>query len=105
MTCLDSETPNALWIGKRDGNNELMIKDPSLACTEAQALMSYPGGHTEGFPDTFKQLYSEVYAAVRKNKMPDEPTFPTFREGLQELIVCEKIKQSHQERRWVDINE
>jgi predicted dehydrogenase len=101
----DSETPNQLWIGKRDSNNEILIKDPSLATPEAQALMAYPGGHTEGFPDTFKQLYAEVYAAVRENKMPNTPPFPTFREGLQELVVCEKIKQSHQERRWVDIEE
>jgi predicted dehydrogenase len=100
----DSETPNALWIGKRDSNNELMIKDPSLVYPETRTLIDYPGGHTEGFPDTFKQLYKEVYAAVRENAMPILPSFPTFQEGLQELIVCEKIKQSHRERRWIDIN-
>jgi predicted dehydrogenase len=100
----DSETPNALWIGRRDGNNEIMIKDPSLAYPDARALMSYPGGHTEGFPDTFKQLYREVYAAVSDGMMPPDPVpFPTFHDGLRELIVCEKIQQSHQEERWIDV--
>ncbi len=100
----DSETPNALWIGRRDGNNEMMIKDPSLAYPDARGLMGYPGGHTEGFPDTFKQLYREVYAAVSDGVMPPAPVpFPTFRDGLRELIVCEKIQQSHQEERWIDV--
>jgi predicted dehydrogenase len=99
-----SETPNALWIGKRDGNNETMIKDPSLAYAEARDLMNYPGGHTEGFPDTFKQLYQEVYAAVGQGKMPDDPLFPCFRDGLHELVVCEKIQESHQKGQWVSID-
>jgi predicted dehydrogenase len=99
-----SETPNALWIGKRDGNNETMIKDPSLAYAEAQGLMNYPGGHTEGFPDTFKQLYQEVYTAVRQGKMPDVPLFPCFRDGLHELVVCEKIQESHQKGQWVSVD-
>ena len=99
-----SETPNALWIGKRDGNNETMIKDPSLAYAEARDLMNYPGGHTEGFPDTFKQLYQEVYAAVRQGKMPDVPLFPCFRDGLHELVVCEKIQESHQKGQWVSVD-
>jgi len=99
-----SETPNALWIGKRDGNNETMIKDPSLAYAEARPLMNYPGGHTEGFPDTFKQLYQEVYTAVRTGKMPDDPLFPCFRDGLHELVVCEKIKESHKKGQWVSVD-
>ena len=100
----DSETPNALWIGRRDGNNEMMIKDPSLAYPDARELMGYPGGHTEGFPDTFKQLYREVYAAVSDGTMPpDGVPFPTFHDGLRELIVCDKIQQSHQEERWIDV--
>jgi predicted dehydrogenase len=99
-----SETPNALWIGKRDGNNETMIKDPSLAYAEARNLMNYPGGHTEGFPDTFKQLYQEVYAAVRQGKMPDVPPFPCFRDGLHELVICEKIQESNQKGQWISVD-
>ena len=66
--------------------------------------MNYPGGHTEGFPDTFKQLYQEVYAAVRQGEMPDVPLFPCFRDGLHELVVCEKIQESHQKGQWVSID-
>ena len=53
----DSEQPNGLWIGHRDRPNEWLIRDPALMDPSASSLASYPGGHNEGFPDTFKQLF------------------------------------------------
>jgi len=57
----DSEKPNELWIGHRTGPSQVLMKDPPLLSPEARAVSSYPGGHNEGFPDTFKQLYAKVY--------------------------------------------
>ena len=37
------------------------LKDPSLLSDEARQVAAYPGGHQEGFPDTFKQLTGKVY--------------------------------------------
>ncbi|HUX22449.1 MAG TPA: Gfo/Idh/MocA family oxidoreductase, partial [Spirochaetia bacterium] len=48
----DSETPNQMWIGRRDGNNEIVMKDPSLLDPTAARTADYPGGHNEGFPDS-----------------------------------------------------
>ena len=45
----ESELPNQLWIGKRDRNNELLLKDPSLVSEGSRSLINYPGGHNEGF--------------------------------------------------------
>ena len=64
----NSEAPNEIWIGNRDGYNQSLMRDPSLAYPEASTLMSFPGGHNEGFPDTSKQLFKEVYAAVAEGK-------------------------------------
>lgn len=58
----ESEAPNQIWIGRRDGNNEIMMRDPSLVYPETMSLIDYPGGHNEGFPDTFKQIFKEVYS-------------------------------------------
>jgi predicted dehydrogenase len=52
----DSERPNELWVGQRSGPNQVIMKDPSLMAPEARAISSYPGGHNEGFPDTFCSL-------------------------------------------------
>ena len=52
----DSESPNRLWIGSRERPNQLLERDPALLGPAAAAISHYPGGHAEGFPDTFKQL-------------------------------------------------
>jgi predicted dehydrogenase len=97
-----SEAPNEMWIGRREGPNQSLMRDPALAHDEARALMTFPGGHNEGFPDTSKQLFKEVYAAIRHGK-PANPTYPTFADGLRELKLCDKIVQSSREQRWVQV--
>ena len=99
----NSERPNELWIGKREKANESLMKDPSLLHPEASALVSFPGGHNEGFPDTSKQMFKEVYAAVLEGKQPESPSFPTFASGLRELIIGERIIESHKNQAWVKI--
>jgi len=98
----ESETPNQLWIGKRDGNNEIMLRDPSLVYPECRSIIDYPGGHNEGFPDTFKQLLREVYGSI-SGKQPGPFSYPTFRDGLRELVLCEKIMESNKKQAWVKV--
>lgn len=99
----NSERPNELWIGKREKANEHLMKDPGLAYPEASALISFPGGHNEGFPDTSKQMFKEVYAAIAIGKQPENPSYPTFASGLRELIIGERIVESNKKQAWVKI--
>ena len=46
----DQETPNELWIGRRDGPNELLMKDPSLLYPEAASTPTIPAGTTRPTP-------------------------------------------------------
>ena len=71
----DAEVHEQLWLGHRDGPNELLHR------REPGRERDYPSGHAEGFPDTFKQLYRAVYRAVEAGGMPAEPDFPIFRDG------------------------
>jgi predicted dehydrogenase len=96
----DSERPNELWIGHRNKPNEVLLKDPSLLSDEARAIASYPGGHNEGFPDTFKQLYGAVYRAIQGG---EKGGYPIFHDGHYELQLGEAIFQSAQENRWVEV--
>ncbi len=98
-----SEKPNELWIGKRETANQQLMKDPSLFTPEAAKLIGFPGGHNEGFPDTSKQMFKEVYAAIREGKQPEKPSFPTFEDGYRELLICERIIESHKKQAWVKI--
>jgi len=99
----NSERPNELWIGKRETTNGALMKDPALLHPEASALVSFPGGHNEGFPDTSKQMFKEVYAAIRDGKQPEKASFPTFADGLRELIIGERIIESNKKQAWVTI--
>ncbi len=99
----NSERPNELWIGKREKANEQLMKDPSLVHREVSSLVSFPGGHNEGFPDTSKQLFKEVYAAIAAGKQPEHPTFPTFADGWRELLIGERIVESNKKQAWVNI--
>jgi predicted dehydrogenase len=98
----ESELPNQMWVGRRDGPNELLLRDPSLVHAESRALIGFPGGHNEGFPDTSKQLFRQFYAAVR-TPGGVSPQYPTFRDGLRELVLCDTILQSSRKRSWVSV--
>ncbi len=99
----ESEKPNHVWIGRRDGNNEEMTRDPSLVYPEVRDLISFPGGHNEGFPDTSKQMFREIYDYIAAGNMKAVPKFPTFKDGLREMVLCEKILESNKTRQWVKV--
>ena len=98
----NSESPNEMWIGKRDSANQVLLRDPSLFDKDSAALVSFPGGHNEGFPDTSKQMFKEVYENIRKGTM-EGAKFPTFADGLRELILCESILESNEKQGWVKV--
>jgi predicted dehydrogenase len=99
----NSENPNELWIGHRGAPNEILIKDPSLMSETGRAYASQPGGHAEGFPDTFKQLYRAVYGVIASGEFARPKPYPTFEDGHHEVVLCERILQSQREGRWVDV--
>ena len=99
----DSEMPNQLMIGHRPEPNQLLIKDPSLMSDASRWTASYPGGHTEGFPDTFKQLQTAVYRYIAAGDYDAKPDFPTFRDGHNTILVDDAILKSAREGRWVDV--
>ena len=95
----------SLWIGERGEANRELLRDPSLLDAEAARFASYPGGHNEGFPDTFKQLYRAVYTDVLNGKRSASPVYATFEDGHKEVVLCEAIAKSHREQRWVSVGE
>ncbi len=101
----NSETPNDLWIGHRDRPNESLIRDPALVGDSARTFIQYPGGHNEGFPDTFKQCFRAFYGAIEAGDLSGAGAFPTFADGHREIVLCDAILKSHREGRWVNIDE
>jgi predicted dehydrogenase len=98
-----SENPDHLWIGHRGRPNEILQRDPSLAAPEAARVIGYPGGHVEGYPDTFRALFAEVYGDVARGGPSENPTYPTFADGHDAMLVTEAVARSSHERRWVPV--
>jgi predicted dehydrogenase len=99
----DSESPNTLWIGHRERACEVLPKDPALQSPESRGYAAYPGGHPEGYPDTFVQLFKDFYAYIAAGDYRAPRTFPTFETGHDELMLCEAISESAQKRSWVTV--
>jgi predicted dehydrogenase len=100
----DSESPNNLWIGRRDRACEVLPKDPALQTPESRGYAAYPGGHPEGYPDTFVQLFKDFYGYLAQGNLQAPRTFPTFETGHDELALCEAIAESAQKKAWVSVS-
>jgi len=101
----DSERPNELWLGHRDRANEVLTRDPSLLSDAARRFADYPGGHNEGFPDSFKQCFKAFYGALAAGDDGSTGAFPTFADGHREILLCAAILRSQREGRWVSVEE
>jgi len=101
----DSELPNQLWLGSRRGPNQVLERDPALLSAGARSFTHYPGGHAEGFPDTFKQLYLDVYRFITDGAQAGPPSFPSFADGDREVRLCSAIAQSASAGRWVQLED
>jgi predicted dehydrogenase len=97
----NQERPEELWIGRRDGRNALVIKDPLLLLPGAAAYADLPGGHSEGYDATFKQLFRRFYRSILDPRA--EPDYPQFVDGLRQMRLLDAVLASHQRRGWVDV--
>lgn len=98
------EEPNRLWLGYRDRPNEELVKDPALLSQESRAYAHYPGGHPEGYPDAFKNLFIHFYQTLRDGRTIHDPvSFATFIDGYQENRIVEAILRSNQKQCWIEL--
>jgi predicted dehydrogenase len=99
----NSESPNEIWVGRRDKANEMLIRDPSLLSDTARRFCTFPGGHNEGFPDAFKNCFRSFYEYIDAGDFSAPPLYPTFADGHREIILCDAILQSHKTEKWVSV--
>ena len=90
------EHQNELWIGRRDGPNELLQKDPSLLDAETRGYAHLPGGHQEAWADAFCNLMREIYGTIAAGSPhpPMAPMVATFEDGFRANRIVEAILSS-----------
>lgn len=96
-----SEEPEMLRFGNRDGANETALRATPAFGDGAAGFMDYPPGHVEGFPDTFKMNFRNIYTAIAGS--PGERLFAGVSDGHQEVAICEAILKSNQARKWANV--
>jgi predicted dehydrogenase len=89
----DQEEPNTLLVRDAVGPSRIVVKDGG-------PLARYPAGHAEGYGDAFRNVFAEVYKAIRGE--PHEP-FPTFADGVRGVAAVESAVRSAREGRWVAV--
>ena len=96
----NQERPDELWIGRRNAYSQILLKDPSIMDPRAAPYADLPGGHSEGYDDTHKQVYRRFYRKVADPSAPVE--YPTFEDGRWGMFLLEKVLESNAKRGWVD---
>jgi predicted dehydrogenase len=99
----DSETPDHLYLGHRGRPNEILQRGAELMNQTGTTAASLPGGHVEGFGDTFHALFREIYTAILAGRAPANPVYATFADGHHQMAVGDAIARSAREQRWVDV--
>ncbi len=101
----NSEHPNELLIGHRARANEIVTPDPREASDAARGFFENPGAYREGFSETFRLLFREIYRDVgRAPAECGEPTYPTFAAGHAGLIVHDAIMRSVRDAGWAEVD-
>ncbi|MDP2350172.1 MAG: Gfo/Idh/MocA family oxidoreductase [Chloroflexota bacterium] len=99
----DSEQPEQLWIGHRDRPNELLLRNPALMNAGGRAAARLPGGHVEGFADTFGAVFTAIYDDVITGRPSGNQRYATFADGHEEMLVGDAVLESSRSGRWVEI--
>jgi predicted dehydrogenase len=99
-----SEDPELLLIGHRGRANELLNRDPSLVAPSVAPHIGYPGGHVEGYPDTFRALFAAVYQDIAAGRPSPSPEYPTFADGHDVMLVTDAVASSATEQRWIAVD-
>ncbi len=99
----DSEQPDSLWIGHRDRPNEQLLRNPALMNDAGAAAARLPGGHVEGFADTFGAVFTAVYDDVLAGRPSDDARYATFAAGHEEMLIGDAVLESARTGTWVKV--
>jgi predicted dehydrogenase len=89
----DQEEPNTLLARHATEPTRILVKSEGT-------LARYPAGHAEGYGDAFRNVFAEVYKAVRGD--PHEP-FPTFADGVRGVATVEAAVRSARDGGWAAV--
>ena len=105
------ERHGVVVAGSRNGSGSATVtartsssrRTPRCSAAAGVPTAGYPAGHVEGYPDTFRALFAEVYRDVAAGAPAARPTYPTFADGHDVVLVCEAVATSARAGTWAKV--
>ncbi|MCX6089813.1 MAG: Gfo/Idh/MocA family oxidoreductase [Candidatus Atribacteria bacterium] len=101
----NQEEGDRMWVGHRSGPNAVIMRDPHQLNAGCRRYTFAPGGHPEGWLDTFKNNIQAFYTFLQegKNIEQEKPDFATFYDGYDIACIVDAIAESHEKGIWVKV--
>jgi predicted dehydrogenase len=101
----NQESSDQMWMGYRDRNNSLVMRNPQLMVPDARQYTYLAAGHPEGWNDAMKNNLFSFYSFIRDGKVisRDPCDFATFEDGHQLIRLTEAILKSSETGTWVQL--
>ena len=101
----NQEIADQMWMGFRDQDNHLVMRNPNLMAPETRQYTYLAAGHPEGWNDAMRANVLAFYKFVQEGKRMgvDPCDFATFQEGHYLVKLVEAILESSQARKWISL--
>ncbi len=99
----NQEENDRLWMGFRDDDNRLIIRNPNNMSDEAKPYTALAMGHPEGWNDAFKGNIYAFYKYIYDG-MQGEPVFSTLEQAAYVVKLTEAVVKSSKIKSWVKID-
>lgn len=96
------EHADRLYIGNRNGGNEMLYADAKYVSNKARRFISLPNGHAVGWADALKNSIQEFYLAI-ENRHNEELNYVDFYKGHYLMKLVEACIKSNQTKMWVHV--
>ena len=100
----NQEQNDRMWIGRRGGDNSVVIRNPNLISDEAKPYTNLAMGHPEGWNDAFKGNFYAFYKYLYDGKQ-GEKIYSTLEDAAYIVKLTEKIIESSKQKTWINIEE
>lgn len=101
----NQESADQMWMGFRDKDNSLVMRNPNLMTPQAKQYTYLAAGHPEGWNDAMKNNVYSFYKFILDGKLigKDSCDFATFNDGHYIIRLTEAILKSNETRQWVKV--
>ncbi len=101
----NQETADHMWMGFRDKNNSLVLRNPNFMAPEAKQYTYLAAGHPEGWNDAMRNNVYSFYKYILNNNHMNENIcdFATFNDGHYLIKLTEAILESNRTGQRVSV--